>query len=103
MTERKDGTHPLVNVYNDGGMVFERVHFETGKYTFSVNYTAFDRSVLKLYIGDRLMAETELETDKGTAEAELCVGECTENVFMVICGEGGKELCNITDFCFKLN
>lgn len=102
VTERKDGTHPLVNVYNDGGMIFDSVHFEAGKYIFSVNYTAFEKSVLKLYIGNELVAEVEFETDKSTVSAELSVKEYTGNVYMKICGDGGKELCNIIDFCFNL-
>lgn len=101
VTENKDGTHPLVNIYNDSGAVFDGVHFSEGKYKFSVNYTAFYSSILKLYIDEKLSAKIRLETINDTASTVFTVNENTSSVYMKICGCGGKKLCNVIDFKFE--
>ena len=74
---------------------------ENSEYKFSVNYTAFDNSVLKLYANETLLAEVELLKDNTKAQTTITPAKDDASLYMEICGENGKELCNIIDFDFE--
>lgn len=71
VTERPDGSFPLVNVLDGGGAQFRYVRFTAGRYRLSAEYTAFSDCRMAVDIDGEVAAEALLSVGEKKAFCEF--------------------------------
>ncbi len=71
VTERPDGSFPLVNVLDGGGAQFRYVRFTAGRYRLSAEYTAFSDCRMAVDIDGEVAAEALLSVGEKKAVCEF--------------------------------
>ncbi|MCM1237623.1 MAG: hypothetical protein NC489_46765 [Ruminococcus flavefaciens] len=101
VTERADGTHPMVNIRTGSGASFGKVKFVGERYRFRVDYNAFSEAKITLYFGDKVLLETAITPTKNSVLAEFNSPNGDDYLGMEISGAEGGKLCEIINIKFE--
>lgn len=94
VTERPDGSFPLVNVIDGSGAEYRYVRFSSGEYRLRVEYTALTDCGMSVYIDGEEAAETALPAGAGNASCVFSAKERDSALTLTFRGGTGC-LCEI--------